>query len=104
MKTLDEIKNLITEHKKILNEKYKVKKIGVFGSYARGEQKKGSDLDIIIEFKNEESIGGLEFVGLMTDLEEYFEKILGIKPHLASKRQAVNSDRWKYVEKELMYL
>lgn len=50
MKTLDEIKDLIKELKEILKQKYKADVIGIFGSFARGEQKEGSDVDIIVRF------------------------------------------------------
>ncbi|PUA31533.1 MAG: hypothetical protein B9J98_06015 [Candidatus Terraquivivens tikiterensis] len=33
-----------------LRQKYKVKRIGVFGSFVRGEQKKKSDIDLLVEF------------------------------------------------------
>ena len=32
-------------------EKYSVKRIGLFGSYARGQQKRGSDIDFLVEFE-----------------------------------------------------
>ena len=32
-------------------KKYSVKRIGLFGSYARGEQKRGSDIDLLVEFE-----------------------------------------------------
>ena len=50
MKKLDEIKETLVPLKKELKEKYSVKSIGVFGSYARGQQKKTSDVDILVEF------------------------------------------------------
>ena len=36
-KKLEEVLNIIKEHKKFLEERYKVKEIGVFGSFVRGE-------------------------------------------------------------------
>jgi len=50
MKTLDEIKNILKSHKVKLKERYGVKEIGIFGSYARGEQTEKSDLDILVDF------------------------------------------------------
>ena len=44
-KTLEDIKSAINSHRKDLEEKYKVKSIAVFGSYARGEQTE--DLSLI---------------------------------------------------------
>ncbi|WP_229704111.1 nucleotidyltransferase family protein, partial [Caldalkalibacillus thermarum] len=45
--------------KPILQEKYNVRKIGVFGSFARGEQTGKSDIDILVEFSKPI---GLDFV------------------------------------------
>lgn len=104
METLEEIKEILRKHKEELRERFKVKEVGIFGSYIRGEQKKKSDVDMIIGFEDEESLRGFEFVGLMIDLEEYLQKIIGKKVHLASKGQALKSDKWKYMEKELTYI
>ncbi len=51
MKTLEEIKRILTEHKDEIWEKYGVIKIGIFGSFARDEQKEVSDVDILVEFE-----------------------------------------------------
>ncbi len=100
MKSLREIMDVVADHKEELQRIYKVNGIFIFGSYARDEQKKTSDIDIIVEFEKEESMGGFEYIGLITDLEDYLHKILGIKPHIASKRHAMSSDKWKDIEKE----
>jgi len=77
MKTLNEILNILREHREIFKEKFGVREIGIFGSYAKGEQKQGSDLDIIVEFENEDSLGGFEYIGLLMDVEEYIHKEKG---------------------------
>jgi predicted nucleotidyltransferase len=41
MKTLEEIKEVIIQHKEDLKRNFKVKEIGIFGSFVRGEQKRG---------------------------------------------------------------
>ena len=79
MKTINEIKNIIQKHKTYLSDKFKVKSISVFGSYLRGEQKKGSDLDILVEFN--ETIDLFEFI----QLENYLAEILGCKVDLVMK-------------------
>lgn len=104
MKTLEEIKTILAYHKEELREKFKVKEIGIFGSYVKGEQKKNSDIDMIIGFENEESIRGFKYIGLMNELEEYLKNTLHIKPHLASKRHASSSDKWKFIKDELIYV
>jgi len=60
--------------KKILPilEDYRVKKIGLFGSYARGEIKENSDIDILIEIEKDISL--LDFVGLKQEIEEALGK------------------------------
>ena len=79
MKSFDEIKKLLAEHKETLENKYKVKSMGVFGSFARGKQKKKSDIDILVEFSETPDL--FEFL----DLEEYLKKILGRKVDLVTK-------------------
>lgn len=53
-----------------------VVKAGIFGSYARGEAKKTSDVDILIQFKGRKSLFDL------VRLEMYLEKKLGRKVDL----------------------
>ena len=52
-------------------KKYGVKKAGIFGSYARGEQKKRSDIDILIQPAKGM---GFAFFGLAVELEEKLGK------------------------------
>lgn len=79
MKTIDEIKTKINANRKILETRFKVKTIGVFGSYVRGEQKKRSDIDILVEFR-----GSMGLIGLI-GLEQYLSELLGIKVDLVTK-------------------
>ena len=67
---LESINKFIPKIKKVLM-KNNIKKAGIFGSYARGEQKKNSDIDILIKpAKNM----GFRFFGLQLDLEEKISK------------------------------
>ena len=77
MKELEEIKQTISSQKPVLAERFKVKDIGIFGSYTRGEQVELSDIDILVEFS--EPIGW-EFI----DLLEYLEDILGLRVDLVT--------------------
>jgi hypothetical protein len=77
-KSLEEIKEILTKHKKELKEKYGVKEIGIFGSYLRNEAREGSD--ILVEF--EKPIGFFKFL----ELEEYLSNLIGIKVDLVSKK------------------
>lgn len=78
---LDRIINILKEHKEELKEKYEVKEIGVFGSYVRREQKKKSDIDILVEFEPDARISLLDFVGL----ENYISDLLGARVDLVEK-------------------
>ncbi len=50
MKNIEKIKEVLVGHKEELRERFKVKEIGIFGSYVRKEQRKKSDVDILVEF------------------------------------------------------
>ena len=76
-KNLREIETILKKHKSKLKEKFKVKKIGVFGSYARGEDNGASDVDILVELY--EPLGW-EIV----DLKDYLEEILGLNVDLVT--------------------
>ena len=51
-----------------LGERYGVRSLSIFGSYARGEQTEGSDLDVLVEF--DEVPGLITFAGLARLLED----------------------------------
>jgi len=80
MKSLYEIKEILTKNREMLRKKFKIKEIGLFGSYVRGEQKETSDVDILVEFEETPTL--LEFV----ELENYLTKLLGVKVDLVMKR------------------
>ena len=67
MKEIEKILKILRGDMTVLREKYKVKTLGVFGSYVRGEQKRSSDLDILVEFQ--EPVGLFKFM----ELEEFLE-------------------------------
>ena len=92
-KKLQTIKN----HQNFLRETYNVKKIGVFGSFVRGDFSKESDLDILIEFSKTPTF--FEFL----DLEEYLSKLLGRKVDLAT-RKALKPVIKKEILKEVVYV
>ena len=97
MKRVDEIKEALKKHKEELRERFRVKEIGVFGSYVKGEQKKKSDIDILVEF--EEPIGLFAFM----DLEENLSTLLGTKVDLVSKK-ALKPRIGEHILKEVVYI
>lgn len=97
MKNIDEIKRKIEELKPLLKKRFKVKRIGVFGSYTRGEQKEESDLDVLVEFYEPVSLLGL------VRLENYLTDILGVKVDVVPKKD-VRAELRKRISKETVYL
>lgn len=78
MRSLKTIKEIIKKNKRILEEKYKVKVLGIFGSYSRRDSRKGSDIDIIVEFYQTPDF--FEFIRL----EEFLQNLLGIRVDLVT--------------------
>jgi len=72
MSELDKILLKLKKHKTALNRKFKIKSMGVFGSYSRGEQRKTSDVDVLIEFIDPPGLLG--YVSLENELSRYIGK------------------------------
>jgi predicted nucleotidyltransferase len=81
MKTIKEIKKQLETLKPVLKEKYQVETLGIFGSYSRGEQKRKSDLDIIVEFSEPNDIDLFKFI----ELRLFLEDELNVKIDLVEK-------------------
>jgi len=75
--TKEDIKRILKENKKVL-KKYKVNKIGIFGSFISGKTNKKSDIDLLVEFDG--LIDLFEFVHLTDEIQ----KILKTKVDLAT--------------------
>jgi predicted nucleotidyltransferase len=98
MKTIEEIKRILKEHREGIREKYGVVIVGVFGSYVKGEQNETSDVDIIVEL---ERPIGLKFY----ELWDYLENILGIKVDvltLSALKQ--KSLLWENIKEDIIYV
>jgi hypothetical protein len=79
MTRLEEIKEILVKHKADISARYKVKEIGIFGSLVRGELKRGSDVDILVDF--DEAPDLLTFI----ELERYLERQLRKKVDLVDR-------------------
>ena len=96
MITKEEILRTLARDKPELQKRFKVSRMALFGSYARGDQQPNSDVDILVDV--DPSIG-LDFV----TLAEAIERMLGVSVDLVSSR-AVNSRAMKFIESELVYV
>lgn len=77
--TKETIKKVIEENRELLR-KFKIKSVALFGSYARGEQGKDSDVDILVEFDDGASL--FDLIGFQDETSE----LLGKKVDAVSKR------------------
>ena len=77
--SLEKILELLRQQIPMLAERYSVETLEVFGSYVRSEQKKDSDLDILVTFKEAPSL--LTFIAI----ENYLSDLLGVKVDLVMK-------------------
>ncbi|MBS3091207.1 nucleotidyltransferase domain-containing protein [Candidatus Pacearchaeota archaeon] len=72
----------------ILRE-YRVTKAGIFGSYARGEQNKKSDIDILVKIDNETDL--IELIRLRTKLQRMIKKKVDIVEYGSIRKKIKNS-------------
>lgn len=75
---------------------YQPVRIGIFGSYARGENKKKSDLDILVKFKDQ--IGLLKLV----QIEQALSDSLGISVDLITENALKNPRLMESIEHDLI--
>ena len=76
-----------------LRDNYGVKKIGLFGSFAKGTEKKGSDIDIVVKF------GKADFDNFM-NLVFYLEELFGKKVDILTP-EGIRSIRVKKVAEDI---
>jgi len=73
-KNKDEILQILKRHKKELYNKYGIKEIGLFGSFARGDETTKSDIDILVEYKKNLMRTLFDEARLINELEEILKK------------------------------
>jgi len=95
MKELNEIKEVLRKNKDVIAKEFKAEIVGIFGSYARGEQKEESDVDIIVRFKEGATL--FDLVGLA----DFIEERLGIKADVVSER-AIRPELKERILKEVV--
>ncbi|MHC9063715.1 nucleotidyltransferase family protein [Nitrospira sp. CMX1] len=80
MKTINDIREIVRQHRDILADKYGVSVVGLFGSYARQEQRPDSDIDLLADILRPISL--FELVGA----ELYLGEVLETKVDLVPRR------------------
>ncbi len=94
--TLDLIINFLHEHKDELKQDYHVEKIGIFGSYAKNQEKESSDIDFFVEF-SQKSYRNL------TKLYDYFEKAFGKKVDIITEHKNMRPSLRREIQSSIIY-
>ena len=92
---LQEILQILRIHQPELQKKYPIGRLGVFGSYARGEATEQSDIDIAVEITGPM---GLNFVAMANEIETLLGKKTDVVPLRSIKPQYQ-----QFVQKDLVY-
>jgi len=79
MKTFDEIREVLSRQKQSICENYQITEIGIFGSYARGEQTETSDVDVLVDYETAPT-----FITLV-QLRDYLSELFGLKVDIVTK-------------------
>ncbi len=96
MQTLHNILQTLRTHKPELQRKYPVARLGVFGSYARGDANEKSDIDIAVEITGPM---GLSFVAMAEEIEALF----GTKTDVVPSR-SIKPEYLPFVGKDIVYV
>ncbi len=94
-RALEDIKRILREHMPELAERHKIRSLGIFGSYVRGEARSTSDVDLLVEFSETPDI--FKFM----DLEGDLTAILGKKVDLVT-RPALQGNRGNQILREVV--
>lgn len=79
MKTLNEIRQVLSLQKQSICEIYRITEIGIFGSYARGDETETSDVDILVDYETAPTLI------MLVDLRDYLSQLFGIKVDIVTK-------------------
>ena len=82
MTTKDQILTFLTQNKKLFRDRYHIIRIGIFGSYARGDQNIKSDIDLLVEFEDNTQ----DLYDLKLQLKDFFRTKLGIEVDICREK------------------
>lgn len=82
MATKGEILDFLTRNKQYFRDRYGITKIGLFGSYARNEQTRDSDINLIVEFeKNTPNLYDVK-----REIKDYIKQNLSLNADIAREK------------------
>ena len=92
-----EILEILRREKTYLNKNSGLASIGLFGSYAKGEQRPGSDIDLLVELKEPR-------FDFMAGLQIYLENKLGHPVEIIRKRKGLSNRFLNKIAKDIHYV
>ncbi len=95
VRSLEDIRRTLKEHMPELAERHKIRSLGIFGSYVRGDARSTGDVDLLVEFSETPDI--FKFM----DLEDDLAAILGQKVDLVT-RPALKGNRGDRILREVV--
>lgn len=86
--SVESVRDIVTQLKElrpVITDHYKVKEIGLFGSFVRGEQRAASDVDVLVEFNEDADL--FDLIGLTLYLEENLQRHVDVVPKRALRQE-----------------
>jgi uncharacterized protein len=93
----EDIIKFITAHKSKFEQEFGLKRIGLFGSYARGEYQKESDIDIVVEIEKPDMF-------YLIGIKQTIEEALGNKVDIVRLRDTMNQALKSRIEQDVIYV
>ncbi|GBE02163.1 nucleotidyltransferase domain protein [bacterium BMS3Abin08] len=97
MMSSSEIQQLLKIYKEKTASRYGISRLGIFGSYAKGESTEKSDIDIIVELQTPD-------IFKMIHIKEELQELLGKRVDIIRNRDKMNPYLKKHIEKEAIYV
>ena len=94
VKTKAEILEILRKEKPELVRRYGLKRLALFGSYAREDQREDSDVDILVEIEPQIGLGFVE-------LADRIEDAIGVRTEVVSRR-AIKPRYWEIIKEDLV--
>ncbi|NOX17500.1 MAG: nucleotidyltransferase [Chlorobi bacterium] len=95
--TRSEVLEILRKYKEENSIKYKIKSIGLFGSFAKGKENVQSDVDIVVEVIEPD-------LYLLVHIKDELEKMLNATVDIVRNREKMNPYLKKRIEKDAIYV
>jgi len=93
----EEVIRKLRKYKPVLEKRYGVTKVGIFGSVARGDESSRSDIDIVVELKEISPF-------ILVDIKRELTKLLECEVDVVRLRKNLNKMLKRRIEKEAIYV